>query len=102
MFTVVISNSIKFVGDGVVIKLSHYMEKKHHCFEIEDNGPGFQEKIIPFVFERFYRGDDSHSRAAGGSGLGLSIAKTIINSMGGIISAHNSKNGGGAVIKIQL
>lgn len=102
VFTVVISNSIKFVGDGVVIKLSHYMEKKHHCFEIEDNGPGFQEKIIPFVFERFYRGDDSHSRAAGGSGLGLSIAKTIINSMGGIISAHNSKNGGGAVIKIQL
>lgn len=102
VFTVVISNSIKFVGDGVVIKLSHYMQKKHHCFEIEDNGPGFQTKIIPHVFERFYRGDDSHSRAAGGSGLGLSIAKTIIDSMDGEISAHNSKTGHGAVIKIVL
>lgn len=102
VFTVVISNSIKFVGPEVQIKLRYYKKKKNYCFEIEDNGPGFSENIIPHVFERFYRGDDSHSRKAGGSGLGLSIAQTIIQSMNGTISAFNSKTDKGAVIKIVL
>ena len=68
---------------------------------IQDNGPGFPDDAIAHVFERFYRADSSHTRSAGGSGLGLSIAKTIVESMGGTITASNAA-GGGAVITIEL
>ena len=86
----------------MVITLTHKTKAGKHIFQIADNGPGFSENIVDHVFERFFRGDDAHSRAAGGSGLGLSIAKTIINSMNGIIEADNVKKGHGAIIRIIL
>lgn len=100
VFMVVISNSLKFCPSPLEVTLTYKKISGKHIFEIADNGPGFSENIVDHVFERFYRGDDAHSRAAGGSGLGLSIAKTIINSMNGIIEADNVKNGHGAVIRI--
>lgn len=107
VFTVVISNSLKFVKectDKVIIKFNAeefiYDSTKFLAVEIEDNGKGFGKNVNQ-VFERFFREDTSHARRAGGSGLGLSIAKTIIESMNGKISAYNS-NKGGAVIKIEL
>ncbi|MBQ0162482.1 MAG: HAMP domain-containing histidine kinase [Treponema sp.] len=57
--------------------------------KISDNGPGFSESTLDHGFERFFRGDDAHSRKVGGSGLGLSIAKTIILSLGGTIELSN-------------
>lgn len=100
VFMVVISNSLKFCPSPLEVTLTYKKSGGKHIFEIADNGPGFSENIVDHVFERFYRGDDAHSRAAGGSGLGLSIAKTIINSMNGIIEADNVKKGHGAVIRI--
>lgn len=101
VFTVIISNSLKFCNaDSVVLEIKYYESDNKKIFELQDNGPGFSEEIIPHVFERFYRGDDAHSRAAGGSGLGLSIAQTIINSLNGKISAHNSPDHSGAMIRI--
>lgn len=102
VFMVVISNSLKFCPEPLVITLTHKTKAGKHIFQIADNGPGFSENIVDHVFERFFRGDDAHSRAAGGSGLGLSIAKTIINSMNGIIEADNVKKGHGAIIRIIL
>ena len=75
--------------------------KEHTLIEISDNGPGFEEKVLPHIFERFYRGDSSHNRAAGGSGLGLSIAQAVVKSLNGKLTAENGKNGG-AVLKITL
>lgn len=107
VFTVVISNSLKFVKEcerKVIIKFNvkEFVSdsKKIVAVEIEDNGKGFGENVN-HVFERFFREDTSHARKAGGSGLGLSIAKTIIESMNGKIFAYNSK-AGGAVIRIEL
>ena len=102
VFMVVISNSLKFFPEPLVITITHKIKAGKHIFQIADNGPGFSENIVDHVFERFFRGDDAHSRAAGGSGLGLSIAKTIINSMNGIIEADNVKKGHGAIIRIIL
>lgn len=102
VFMVVISNSLKFCSQDLQITLTHQIKGKKNIFEISDNGEGFPPKIIPHVFERFYRGDDAHSRSKGGSGLGLSIAKTIITSMNGRIQAENVKNGTGALIRIIL
>lgn len=103
VFTVIISNSLKFAPSPATLNLSCQIEKTMAIIEIEDNGPGFGEENIPHVFERFYRGDSAHTRSAGGSGLGLSIAKTIIESMNGKISAHVARlSETGARVRIEL
>ena len=101
------SNSIKFCPKPLKLKISVKTDSTGKIsVEILDNGPGFSEKDTSFVFERFYRGDDAHTRTAGGSGLGLSIARTIVESLGGTITASNGtdENGktAGALIKIVL
>lgn len=100
VLTAVISNSIKYGGTEVelsALRLSDYVQIK-----VTDNGPGFAEEILPHVFERFYRGDKSHNRSAGGAGLGLSISSTIVKALGGTITAGNCKEHAGAEIIINL
>ena len=63
-----------------------------------DNGPGIPEKVLPHVFERFFRGDESHTRSAGGSGLGLSIVMSIMKALGGTAFARSDGKSGTAVI----
>lgn len=101
VFVAIISNSNKFISENPVIELNCIQTQDFTKIEISDNGPGFEKDVLPHVFERFYRGDLSHNRSAGGSGLGLSIAKAIINSLNGEITAENNKNGG-ALISITL
>lgn len=95
ILTVLISNSVKFAGNRCLIDLrAKKLSNGKIMIEEEDNGPGLAEKDIPHIFERFYRGDESHTRKVGGSGLGLSIAKTLITALGGSISAANSSSYG--------
>lgn len=65
---------------------------------IQDTGSGFDKEDIPHLFERFYRGQNA---AGGGIGIGLSLAKAIIESQNGILSARNSADGG-ACFEIRL
>jgi len=60
----------------------------------EDSGPGVPEGELDRLFDRLYRVDRSRSRARGGSGLGLSICKSIVNALGGEIRASNGNSGG--------
>ena len=76
-----ISMRIKDVGDFIQI-------------EIEDNGKGISNKDLPYIFDRFYRADASRNSAAGGSGIGLSIVKKIIEDHGGKIWATSKENVG--------
>ena len=62
--------------------------------EIEDNGRGIPQKDLPYIFDRFYRGDASRNSATGGSGIGLSIVKKIIEDHGGKIWATSKENTG--------
>lgn len=94
VMTVMMQNSVKFTGEGCVIKLNAFTEGERVKVTVEDNGPGIDEKALPHIFERFYRGDEAHTRTAGGSGLGLSIAKTIVEALGGKIGAQNRPEGG--------
>ena len=76
-----ISMRIKDVGDFIQV-------------EIEDNGKGISNKDLPYIFDRFYRADASRNSAAGGSGIGLSIVKKIIEDHGGKIWATSKESSG--------
>lgn len=62
--------------------------------EIEDNGKGIAAKDLPYIFDRFYRTDESRNSATGGSGIGLSIVKKIVEDHGGSIWATSKENAG--------
>ena len=72
---------IKDVGDFIQV-------------EMEDNGRGIAQRDLPYIFDRFYRTDASRNSATGGSGIGLSIVKKIIEDHGGKIWATSKENSG--------
>ena len=98
----IISNSIKYMDkpNGVInIRILDEADSIH--VEIEDNGKGIAQKDLGKIFERFYRTDASRNSAQGGSGIGLSIVKKIIEDHGGYIWA-TSKEGEGTCIHFIL
>lgn len=79
LIRIIVDNSIKFTPEGGTIKLQLKKSMKNIMLVIEDSGVGIPEEDIPFIFDRFYRSDKSRTKQSGGSGLGLSIAKWILD-----------------------
>ncbi|MEO8414743.1 MAG: sensor histidine kinase, partial [Ginsengibacter sp.] len=78
-----VDNAIKYGKNNGTVEASFYnVDGKNVLIEISDDGAGISEEHLPRIFERFYRTDLARSRKVGGSGLGLSICKHIIE-------AHN-------------
>ncbi len=73
-----VTNSLKYGKEGGMTKVSFYDMDDHILVEVGDDGIGIEEKHLNHVFDRFYRVDISRSRELGGSGLGLSIVKHIL------------------------
>ncbi|MFE9771966.1 sensor histidine kinase [Streptomyces sp. NPDC005931] len=69
---------------------------------VTDTGEGIAADHLPHVFERFYRADPARDRAHGGSGIGLAIARALVQAHGGTITAHSPGPGKGAVFRISL
>ena len=78
VFSNLIVNSIKYGNEGGVTKVSFYDMHPHLLVEVSDDGIGIPEHHLKHLFDRFYRVDKSRSRSHGGSGLGLSIVKHIL------------------------
>ena len=98
----IIGNSIKYLEkkDGVIdIRILDEVDSIR--VEIEDNGKGIAPKDLPLIFERFYRTDASRNSSQGGSGIGLSIVKKIVEDHGGYIWA-TSKEGEGTCMHFVL
>ncbi len=93
----IIGNSIRFTPTGGLIAAVVNISDTEAVFKISDNGPGFSEKDLPNLFKKFYKGDSSRSLEKGHSGLGLYIAKLIIEKHGGMIKAANQPKGGALV-----
>jgi len=95
-----IGNAVKFTTSGAVtVKARFEPENETHgelMFEISDTGPGFSDDVKERLFGRFVQADASTSRTFGGSGLGLSICKTLANMMDGEVGC-NSTLGEGSV-----
>ena len=98
----IISNSLKYMNKpkGVInIRLRDVGDFIQ--IEIEDNGKGIAQKDLANIFERFYRTDASRNSSKGGSGIGLSIVKKIMEDHGGQVWA-TSKEGTGTTMYLAL
>jgi signal transduction histidine kinase len=80
-----LSNAIAYTGKGGKVTLTGRQQGDKVLISIEDTGEGIAQEHLPMIFERFFRVDKSRTRATGGSGLGLTIAKRIVEAHGGSI-----------------
>ncbi|RIX46569.1 sensor histidine kinase [Paenibacillus nanensis] len=101
VFENIIENAKKYAGKPAEITISTRDESDKIRIVIRDNGNGISEEDTPYLFERFYRGEKSRSRAFGGAGLGLAICKRIVEEHGGQIGVQ-SKPGAGAEFFLTL
>lgn len=92
----IISNSVKYMDRSRqgYIEIRILDEADSIRIELQDNGYGIAAKDLPNIFERFYRTDASRNSAQGGSGIGLSIVKKIVEDHGGYIWATSKENEG--------
>ena len=86
----IVRNGIRYTEPGGRVKMWTSNGNGEAMVAVEDNGIGIPENDLPYIFERFYRVDKARSRAEGGSGLGLSIAKWIIDAHRGRIDVESA------------
>ncbi|MCL4078336.1 HAMP domain-containing histidine kinase [Coriobacteriia bacterium Es71-Z0120] len=98
---ILVDNACKYTPAGGRVQVSTRRHKDRIIVEVSDTGIGIPEEDLPNIFERFYRSDASRSKETGGFGLGLSIAKHIVDASGGMIWAR-SKLGSGTTFIISL
>ncbi|MCL4555129.1 MAG: HAMP domain-containing histidine kinase [Actinobacteria bacterium] len=98
--SILLDNAAKYTQKGTV-SLQTRCKRGAIVIEVSDTGIGISEEDIPSIFERFYRTDISRSQGSGGFGLGLPIAKTIIDGLGGTIEVKSTL-GVGSVFILRL
>ena len=97
--TNILNNSIlAIVDDGGSISFDTSISKNILILKIKDNGMGIPKEELPYIFDRFYRADKSRNRQSGGSGLGLSIVKYLIESHNGTIKINSELSKGTEVL----
>ena len=96
--TNILNNSILATDDGGIISFSTSTNNNNLLLKISDNGTGIPKDELPYIFDRFYRTDKSRNRQSGGSGLGLSIVKYLIESHNGTIKINSELSKGTEVL----
>jgi signal transduction histidine kinase len=89
-----VSNALRYIPEGGKVRLNLEQTQNVISVSIDDNGPGVPEEDLPHIFNRFWRSEKSRSRASGGAGLGLAIARQLVEAQGGKIFAQNLPDGG--------
>jgi PAS domain S-box-containing protein len=97
-----LSNAIKFTPKGGQVQVAVGRVGSHANLTVSDTGKGLAPEFLPHVFERFRQADSSHSREYGGLGLGLSIARQIVELHGGRINATSAGPDRGASFTVEL
>lgn len=90
--SILLDNAIKYTSedDSIIVKV--FEEQKNAFLSVSNTGTQISDEEAPRLFERFYRAENSRSRETGGYGIGLSIAKSIMDSHGGKIFASSGDN----------
>lgn len=84
-----LNNAYKYTDEGGRVTIRAYENDGYLHIQIEDTGVGISSEDLPYVFERFYRGDKSRDRKTGGIGIGLSIVKALVVAQGGTIEIES-------------
>ena len=96
-----LSNALRYTPEGGQIVVNANRAGDRVTVTVEDSGSGFDEEDLPRLFEQFYRGEQARTRATGGAGLGLAIARGVVEAHGGRIWAENVP-GSGARVSFEL
>lgn len=94
VLTNLVSNAIKYSNDGGVVRIIIEDTKDAGMIHVEDHGIGIPQKDLQWIFERFYRTDESRNRKTGGAGIGLTIAKAIVQAHKGSIRVESEAGKG--------
>jgi CheY-like chemotaxis protein len=95
-----LSNAIKFTPSGGRVELEVYVVNSGARLVVRDTGIGIDEQVLPYVFERFRQGDTSITRRYSGLGLGLAIARRLVELHGGSISVESAGPQQGATFTV--
>jgi signal transduction histidine kinase len=98
----VLSNAIKFTDSGGQVRIDAKTTGKFVTIEVTDTGVGIPADFLPFVFDRFSQADPSTTRAYGGIGLGMAIAKNLVELMGGHITVASEGSRRGTTVSIRF
>ena len=96
-----LANAVRYTAEATAVEVSTTASEDGLCFQVRDHGPGLTRKAQECVFDRFYRGTDSITERTRGSGLGLPIAKAVVEKHGGRIWVE-SEPGHGATFLFWL
>jgi two-component system sensor histidine kinase BaeS len=97
-----VTNALRYTPRGGQIKLSAHRQDSEVVLSVADNGAGITPEVLEHVFERFYRGDEARAQQGDETGLGLAIAKSIVELHGGRITAASEGAGKGTILTIFL
>jgi PAS domain S-box-containing protein len=97
-----LSNAIKFTPAGGRVRIETEQTDSHVFLRITDSGQGITAEFLPHVFERFRQADSSTTRRHGGLGLGLAIARHLVEIHGGSVVAQSEGEGRGATFTVVL
>src|SRR5205085_3409055 len=101
VWTNLLENAVRYSPEGASVEVAVTHDDGRAKVVFEDHGHGIPANDLPHIFDRFYRGDPSRTRATGGFGLGLAIAKALVEAYGGSIAAE-SVPGKGTRMTVEL
>lgn len=90
LVVILLDNAVKYAGENGSVSLTLDRLQDRPRLTVHNTGPAIPPEHLPHLFERFYRSDSSRGRAQGGYGLGLAIAKSIVDGHGGQVSVASS------------
>lgn len=97
-----LANALRYTPEGGSVRVAARRAGDQVEFAIRDTGIGIAPEHLPHVFERFYRADPARARASGGSGIGLTVARALVEAQGGTIRAESPGPGQGTTVTFTL